>query len=77
MRLGIKAINDATEMNRIGPSTLVFETTMEFTAAPASNMKQTERLKALRAARDEMANIIAEKRINDALLRKLPPSTNY
>lgn len=77
LRLAIKAINDTAGSNGLVPSMLVFGTVPSFPASPRHNPKQRERFAALKAARDEMSQIVCEKRLNDALRRKLPDSTSY
>lgn len=77
LRLSLKAVNDTAGINGIAPSALVFGVNPAFPVAPKSCPSQKARFKAMQLARDEMCQIIAERRINDALRRKLPPSTHY
>ena len=63
--------------NGLVPYTLVFGTQPAFPIAPRSNPTQMTRFAALRSAREEMAQIICERRLNEASRRKLPESTSY
>ena len=77
LRLAIKAINDTAGPHGLVPSVLVFGSMPAFPLAPKNMHSQAERYKALATARKEMANIVAQRRVNDALRRKFPPATAY
>ena len=77
LRLAIKGVNDTAGVNGLVPTTLVFGTIPSFPATPSNQPKQRERFAAMMTARNEMTQIISEKRLNDGLRRKLPSSTAY
>ena len=77
LRLSVKAVNDTVGPNGLVPSELVFGVRPTFPIAPKTNPTQSERFQALQTARNEIAQITAERRVNDSLRRKIPPASSY
>lgn len=77
LRYAVKAMNDSMGPEGLVPSLLVFGTIPTFPITESNRPEQAERLAAMAKARDEMAKISAELRIQTALRSRLPPSTRY
>lgn len=77
LRLAVKAVNDTMGPEGIVPSLLVYGSLPTFPAVGMNIPEQKTRMKALAAAKQEMASITAKLRIQQALRSRLPPATQY
>ena len=74
LSVAVKAMNDTMNSNGLVPSLLVFGVP-RFPSSSSSHPKQSERMRALTMARLEMETITAELRIQQALLKNIPPAS--
>lgn len=77
LRISTKALNDIVDPNGLVPSLLVFGTLPRVPCLNSNLQGQRERMKAISTARREMATIVAELRIQEALRSNVPPATDY
>ena len=77
LRCAIKGMNDTLGPEGLVPTYLVYGTFPSFPVRKATNPTHEQRMKALAAARAEMATITSELRVLTALKSKLPPATQY
>ena len=71
----VKAMNDTMNCDGLVPSLLVFGVLPRFPSFRTALPNQTERMRALSAARTEMETITSELRLSKALLAALPAAT--
>lgn len=75
LRMEIKGCNDTAGPNGLVSTFLVFGAMPALPNTNTRNPQQKERMKALRTAREEMAQIAAEQRILRVLKSKVPPAS--
>jgi hypothetical protein len=73
----VKATNDTQGLNGLVPSMLVFETLPRFPILQSDLPNQRDRLDAIKTAQAERNNIIAEQRIQEAMIRRVTPAADY
>lgn len=76
LRISIKAMNDTLGPEGLVPSLLVFGCVPRFPCINSKQPNQKERMVALNAARQEMAEITAELRIKKALSTRIPRNSD-
>lgn len=72
----VKAMNDTISEKDLFPSLLVFGITPRFPIISTNVPTQAERMKIMASAKMEMNAIIAEKRVQAAVPRQIPPATD-
>ncbi len=77
LRLAQKAMNDTMGPNGLVPSLLVFGMVPRFPAVNSKLPHQVVRMRSLEIARTEMATIVAELRIIEALRSLVSPAARY
>ena len=72
----VKSMNDTSGEKRLVPSFIAFGITLCFPIISTDLPAQEERLKLLISAQMEMNAIVAERRIQAALTRQIPPAAD-
>jgi hypothetical protein len=77
LHLAVKATSGTQGLNGLAPSMLVPGTIPRFPVLQSDLPNQRDRLDSVKNAQAEINNIIAEQRIQEAMMRKVTPATDY